>query len=799
MEFVVAVLGFPALLAVLAVGAGLLADRVAGGVLPGVLVPPVGLALLVSVAELCAYTTATAPLTPVALAVVAVVGYAVGRARLRAMRPDLWAVGAAAAVYLVAIAPVLLSGRVTVAGYLLDTTVAFHLSGSDYLVAHARDFGRVPESAYRTMLENYFGNQYPTGGQTLLGGTGRLVGVDRIWLYQPFVSILLATCVGPLYHLARTVTVPRPLAAAGAALAATPALVYAYAQMGAIKELTALPFVLLLGSALVLLPRLLDRGPRAAVVPAAIAAAGVGAIGFAFLPWVGATALAGVVLIVVGDRRDLRNPRRLAGWAAVLAAALVLLALPTFGPAGDSAKVAKSFNTGITDPGNLLQPLHNAQIFGVWLDGTHRIDPQGKVGQTYILIGMGVLAALLGCVFLVRRRRLALALFVGVMGVVWFVLTRRGAEWTDAKLLVITSPMVMLLVLLGVESLRRGERQVEAALLGGLIAFGVLASNAYTYHDTNLQPTDRYRELMDVGERFAGLTPTLTPEFDEFYFYALPDMAADGPGNSQRTARIAALRDGTPAAYGASYDLDQLPPASIQHYRAIVSRRRPDTSRPPANFRLVEHGDYYDVWRRSSGIVIGHVPAGAALDATSRVACSSVRRLAMRARTARGQLAYAARPRTVAVTYADLARIKDRPVSWGAVPGAIALATPGAMDIPVRMPETGRYRLWLGGDFGRPVVVSVDRSRVGQVEGQSGNDGNYAQPFDVELTAGRHVIHLYRGGGSLAPGNGTPSRLTSIVLEPERVPAEAARVRTVPLSDWRSLCGRRVDWVEAIR
>src|SRR5918999_4293222 len=172
-------------------------------------------------------------------------------------------------------AGLIVSGRVTVPGYLLDTTVGFHLTGSDYLIEHGRDFDRVPDSAMRTILENYFGTQYPSGGHTLLGGAGRLVGVERIWLYHPFLSLLLAFCAPTLYFLARVATPPRALAAAGALLASTPALVYAYAQMGAIKELTALPFVLLLGAVLVLLPRLLVGGPHGVLVPAVAAAAGI--------------------------------------------------------------------------------------------------------------------------------------------------------------------------------------------------------------------------------------------------------------------------------------------------------------------------------------------------------------------------------------------------------------------------------------------------------------------------------------------------------------------------------------------
>ena len=74
------------------------------------------------------------------------------------------------------------------------------------------------------------------------------------------------------------------MAAIGATLAAAPALVYAYAQMGAIKELTAPVSVLLLGSLLVMLPRLLTW-TACGCGPGVVCAAGVCAIGIAFLPW----------------------------------------------------------------------------------------------------------------------------------------------------------------------------------------------------------------------------------------------------------------------------------------------------------------------------------------------------------------------------------------------------------------------------------------------------------------------------------------------------------------------------------
>lgn len=794
MDYLIAVLVFPALVAVLAIGAGLLIDRALQGTLPGVLVPPVGLAVLVVVAELAAYAHVLSVLAPVALALVGVAGLVVGFPRLRGARLDPWPIAASLAVYLMVCAPVILAGRPTMAGYLLDTTVAFHLTGADYLLEHGRDFTRLPDSSLRRTLEGYFGTQYPSGGQTLLGGAGRLVATERIWLYAPFMALLLAFCTPTLYHLARSAKLPRALAAAAAALASAPALVYSYAQMGAIKEMSVLPFVLLLGSVLVLAGRLFEKGWRGALLVAVVGAAGFGAIGVAFAPWLGIALLAGLVLLLLEARDRVRAPLSLLAWAALLAVALVVLALPTFGPLTESIRLAQSLSTAnvplAADPGNLLRPLLPQQMLGVWLGGTHRVDPLGHFGLTYALIGIAAVAALLGAIFLVRRRLWSLVAFMATLGVVWLLLTRRGTTWTDAKLLVITSPAVILLAAVGIESLRRSGRRIEAALVGGLIALGILASNAFQYHDTNLAPTERYRELVKVGERFAGLTPTLTPEFDEFAMYALQEMAPDGPGNALRSEKIPGV------GYGLSVDVDDLPYEAVRQYRAIVVRRRPDASRPPSGFELAFRGDFYDVWRRTdAGAVLAHRPAGEGGLATGRVPCSAVRSLARQAQKTGGKLAYVARPAPIELSTSRLFRV-GRPPGWVENPAGVLLATPGNMTAPFEVFAGGTYRVWLEGDFSRAVKVSVDGKAIGEVAYESGNAGNYASPLEVELSSGTHRIRLERGGGGLGPGDGSASRLVSIAFE---LQGAAPSVQTLAPADWRELCGRRLDWVAALR
>ena len=74
------------------------------------------------------------------------------------------------------------------------------------------------------------------------------------------------------------------------------------------------------------------------------------------------------------------------------AVAIVVLALPTFGPLSDSLRLTESFSTSnvgaVNDPGNLLRPLKKEQMLGVWLTGGHRGDPVNWFQETYVLIGV---------------------------------------------------------------------------------------------------------------------------------------------------------------------------------------------------------------------------------------------------------------------------------------------------------------------------------------------------------------------------------------------------------------------------
>ena len=802
MTFLLAVLVFPLLLAALSLGAGLLVQRLAGMALPALLLAPLGFAAIVGVSQVTTWSGVTAPLTPVVLVVVAVAGAVLGRrealARWRARRSGWWwGWSAGLAAYLAAAAPVILTGHVTFPGYLMDTTGAVQLLGAERLIAEGHSF-EIPNSGTGLVLNGFFGTGYPSGGHTAFAGVGKLTGVELMWLYAPYLAALLGLTALSLAFLARRAGLERPAAAIAGFLAAVPALVYAYLLQGSIKEIALLPTLMLLGALIVLARESAAAGPRAMIPLGVVGAAGWGTIGFAFTPWLGLAALAILALgwsALPGDGRA--RVRTVAIGAGAAGLALVLLALPTVADLKTSLDQATNVTdanaAAVADPGNLLRPLLKVQTLGVWLGSSHRGDPE-HLTQTYVLIGVMAVAIMLGLVWLLRRRNWALLAVVAVAAIVWLVLTPRATTWTAAKLLVLLSPVAVLAACVGAFG-RLGLRRLDGLLLGAAIALGVLASDAYLYHSTTMAPQQRFDELRQVGERFAGVGPTLTPDFDEYALYLLREMAPDGPGNSRKIQPWSSPQ-GDFFPYGVTVDVDGLDPRLVDRMQAIVVRRSAFKSRPPGDFALAWRGNDYEVWRHASDTPAAreHLALGEGAQPGGAASCRTLRALAVRGRESGArQLRFAPRTPNVAP---DMRRVRGTPLVVAQPDGAVFFAGPGTVTVRVDVPRTGTYRLWTQGNVGRALTATIDGRAAGSVANDSGGDGNVLRFDAVPLAAGTHVLRIRRGGGGLAPGDAAFTNIRAIALEP--VADEGHPVDTLPLGGWRSLCGRQLDWVETV-
>jgi hypothetical protein len=856
--FVLATLLYPCVLALLCLGAGLLIDRASGGFLPGVLLAVIGAATLIGVSQLTTLSVFAAPATPYVLALLALAGFVVGRGRALTVLQSLrtggwrrfgWQLAVPVLAYVCALAPVLFSGRPSFSSYGVLSDSAFHMLGADFLIRHGQDFSHLDlHNSPGRYINAYYNTSYPSGADTLFGGSTFLVHVPLLWAFQPFNAFMLALATGPAWTLVRRLGLSGWLAALATLTIVLPALVYGYELIASVKEISSLPMILTLGALVVLHPRWL-RGPPLGAAPfALVAAAGLSALGIAFGAWVlGAVIVLAAILLreIAAGRQTARQALLLVTGGAIVA---LLAALGTWLDLSGSLQVARNI-ASTSNPGNLQTPLRSIQILGTWLVSSYKHVPHGgRLDASYALALIALLTAALGAVYLVAcLRAYALAAWIALTLAVWLGLTAYGTTWANGKALMLTSPVVILLAWAGVAALRAlaasrrasqpgsraGSRPLSrpvlqaaahwaVALLALALVGGVAVSDAMQYHGSNLAPTARYEELASLNSRFVDRGPALFTDYDEYSLYLLRDLGLGGPGFMYPPPSIAQT-EGSPA------DLDRVSPAALLSYPLIVTRRDPTAVRPPAAYRLLFQGTYYEVWGRRSGAPAALAHLGGSphpradrsprtgrhlrADRPSRadgpprtsalasavalsIQCSRLAGLARLAQSHGARLISAWPPTVVKV---DVARASHP--AWAESRLGLLMSRPGHLTAMFVLPHTGVWDLWLQGEIMPPVAVSVDGRPLSSISGQLtgvATDPDTMAPLRVRLTAGRHRVTITRGASNpLAPGSGGSAILDSIFLTPVGSRAQAT-LHFTPATQWRSLCGRRLEWVEAV-
>jgi hypothetical protein len=824
--FVATALLYPFALAAVCVGAGLAVDRASGCFMPASLVVSVGAAALIALSQLTTYLAWLAPATPLLMLALALGGLAAGWVRacalVRACVACPWPALVAALAYVLALAPVLAAGRPSLSSYMALADSAVHMLGADFLIRHGQDYSHLDlRNSYGQFVHYYYGSSYPSGADTLFGGSAFLLGLPLIWAFQPFNAFMLASATGPAWLLVRRVGLERRWAAPAALTVVLPALVYAYELIASVKELTALSMLLALGALVVCHRRWLHGGPTRAIPFALVLAGGASALGLAFGAWaLAAVAVLAVVLVQSfrarreaprlggpSTARDVRKrgrggqARRLALLAGAGVLTLALAALPTWVDVPGALRVAQAI-ASTSNSGNLRSPLRVIQVLGVWLNGSYKLAPAGgDLVATHVLVALALAAALIGAVHVLRIRAYALAGWVFLTLLASLAISQSVTTWADAKTLVLSSPVAMLLVWAGISALVSAGRALPLRAVGALAALallgGVLASDALLYHSSNLAPTARYEELASLDARFAGKGPVLFTDFDEYAMYELRNLDVGGPDFAYPPAAVA----GASGGYGEPVDLDRVAPGALAAYPLIVTRRDPAASRPPSAYRLLWQGSYYQVWgrRRGAAPALAHV----ALTGSQAVQCDAIGRLAGRADGPEEQLVGA---EAVELVRVDLAR-SEHPRRWGrTLTGTgeregLVMSTPGRLWASFELPHAGVWDVWVQGEIMPTVTLGVDGRSIASIAGQL--DGNSlvpdtVPPISVRLAAGRHTVTVTRQGFSLAPGEGGSAVLDAIFLTPAGADPQGP-LRAAAPGAWPSLCGRRYQWVELVR
>jgi hypothetical protein len=799
MSLIVAWGVFPLVLLALSAGLGLLIERAAGSLLPGVLILPLGSAGIVVTSQLTTYFDWTAKLTTPLVVVLAAAGLVLGLERLRRLALDPWATAAAVGVFAVFAAPILLSGEATFAGYTVLGDTSIQMIGSDQLPETGRDFHSLAPSSYELSLVRYYGDTaYPSGGPTALGAVRPLVFQDVAWIYQPFLTWLVAMLALGLYSLIQPFVESRLLRGLAVFVAAQPALVLGYALQGSIKEVGIVFVVTLLAALVAPFSRSSPGGFRRGIPIAVAGAAAVAFVGPAAAVWL---APIGVGLIAIALTRPPRGQKRLVIAEAVAVGAL--LALLSYPSLIELRRFLKSdaFLSSKQEFGNLLGALEPIQMFGVWLSGDYRVPPVGtNLTVTHVLIAIVGGSIALGVLWAIRRRAWELLLYFAVSLLAWAYVTRQGSPWADGKALMIITPAVLLAAMLGPAALAAWGQRIPALFLVGTIAGGVLVSSAFAYHDVSLAPRDRLGELEQIGERLPGKGPTLYTEFEEFGKHFLRKGAPEGTSEGWQSRYGPFVQGHRFPGFGGLYDIDELELPYVLSYRTLVLRRTPVASRPPSTFRRTFQGRYYEVWQKvpDAPPILEHLPLGGRTQRGARPDCAAVRRSADLAERAGGRLAYVSAAHSLVVFptrtafppnwYVDTTdELSLRPRGPGKVVGSVVASRPGLYDV------------WIQGSFGRGVEVSVAGEHVGSVGHEVNGRGPYEKAGTVELAAGRNVVELDRGGGDLSPGDGMLELLGPVVLVPSGSGGAERAVRYLQPRNYAALCGRNLDWIEVVR
>jgi hypothetical protein len=789
-----AVVGVLVVMWVSSLGCGLALERVLGLRLSNALLLPAGLCVSF-VLVLPGYTAGAGDALAIALLVtVTLAGLILERGGLlRRLNPG-WAGLAGLAVYVLYMLPVIAHGHWTWSGYDFVNDSAFEMLLAEHMKGYGSMVGSIPETSEREFVHVYLAAGYPLGTQGLLGTFSGLTDTPVAVLYQGFISALAASAAVALSTVAaRVVAAWRAALLAFVAVSAN--LTLQYALQGGIKEIGLLATVCAtVAFACEAVAR--ARAYAGAALVAVGAAAALATYNAVALPYLGsivlllALGLAAVKRVPIG--RSWLGPVALGvGLTAVLSVPALITLRTFFGVAqtGQSAS-----GVGATQFGQLLRALPLSQVSGVWLAGEYRVPVIPEPAAVLTLIATVAIFVLLvpGVLWTLRRRELGPLMLVGAIGLVMAIVYPRVSPYAQGKLLAIGGPAVLLGALLALAAVR-GRLAPLALIAATGLAVAVLASDLLAYSYDHVAPTRRMEAIAKTGDRFKGEGLVLWNEFEEFAKYFARAAKISVPFEPVTPQQVV-LRHPT-VFFGHYFDLDEEVLSFVEGYPLIVTRRSPAASRPPANYTLVYENDFYRAWRRGpQPEVLRHLPLQGLYSPAAVATCPALRRTVSGAPPGT-RLAVAIPPE---LAWFEPLYSRERSYGWGLDPaehGAIVPNTPGHASGTVKV-RGGRYAVWVQGDFPRRVFVYVDGRPAGSVSG-SNTPGQWLQASTVELAPGRHTLRVVKKAGRnhLGPGEWGIGTIGATAVQRK----EPERLRTLPLAAWRTLCGRRLDWVELVR
>jgi len=577
------------------------------------LAPAVGFGTILTVAGLLARAPGHG--TSATIGVVLLVAAAALVLWWRGERPS-WSwpgVGLALVVVAILSIPFAVDGRWGLLGVGFNNDLGLHLAWAEWL---RNGLGPAPEAGY------------PLGPHALAGAVADLPGIG---LGQAFVGEIFAiatlTALAALSALDDLGWGRRLLAAP---LVAISYLGASYFAQGAFKETAEALFVL----AFALHLHDLDRrraekstrsglfGPSAewwgrwlpiVLVPLCLAGGIFFSYSFAGLAWPFA------VLVLWGatvpEIRRAARPRELARTVlrpkpliAIAVVGSVVLAAMLVGPYA----FVHGFNRVAGT--NTYGPVSPAEALGVWPASNYRLDAAGGAQLSGLAIAIGLLAVIVGAIWWLRRRELAVPVALGACTLLYLASLATSGEYSQAKALMIAAPLAMLvairpLLLRRRADTSRGTRRIGPSAGVGRAAWAVLAvafvagavySSLLVLRDAPIGPPGHGAELQAFIPEIEG-EPVLYAGQDRYAAYELMGADTHVPLVEFPDAEVAANPE-KPFDTGDAYspiDFDSFSHATLDRFPYVITGRAAWNSEAPPNFRRIATTPSYVLWKRT--------------------------------------------------------------------------------------------------------------------------------------------------------------------------------------------------------
>lgn len=553
---------------------------------------PVGLALLMLISMVAIHVPGHATTVAVAFLVAGVAGLplVVRNPGLRPRPADLLT---AAPVLVLVLLPFLTSGRAGTLGVSFDIDMRIHLLYAEAI--------RSPAVAKVASLSA----GYPLGPHALCAVLAQAIGtrVDYAFAGETLaVPILLAwTTLGAL----------RRAGWLGKAFVATLTsvtfLFAGYYAEGAFKELMQALFVLAFALGLEELMRGQRRGPLRWVPLALIVGGSLSVYSDPGLLW--PLAVLAAWLVIQGTRRawSTGSFRSSVVWlrgaivpACVAVGALLVMLVPQL------PRLARFLHAGtgikLTELGNLQGwgALSLWKVFGMWDVPDFRM-PAADAFHVGMFAALGLVVTILGGLWWLRQRELAVPLTAAVALAVWGYSSQTQSPYVSAKALVILAPLVMLIATRWLV-----ERQTQSWLSGtvalrlglvGLLGWAVVGTSVELLRNADVGASAHVDDLRML-QPLLGSSPTLFLGRDLYIKWELAGTPVDQPDPENGEYKYLPLRSEKAWKPGESMDFDDVPSATLNEYRYVVTNRDAAGSQPPDNMRLIRNGSYYQVWKR---------------------------------------------------------------------------------------------------------------------------------------------------------------------------------------------------------